>query len=172
MDKNDHIWAASWRYTNLEIMYKIYIFLCNLHLYTWNIKSVVNTRMWKLRAWRTFYSLIFKSKRSKQRETLIWILTSRVSVDQGNLCQVIFELIICCSYNLRSCHLQGHKKSNCIVNNLNPTEDWESSEKSHRASNESKLGLKSHLLVLLHPVVGWRVKVDLNEVDLLFVWRG
>ena len=32
-----------------------------------------------------------------------------------------------------------------IVDNLNPTENWEASEEAHGASNQAKLGLSCHL---------------------------
>ena len=56
-----------------------------------------------------------------------------------------------------------------IVDDLDPAEDGEASEETHRSPNETKLGLQGHLLVLFNLVVGGSVKVDLDEVDILFV---
>ena len=56
------------------------------------------------------------------------------------------------------------------VDDLDPTEDGEASEETHRSSDEAKLGFQGHLLVLLHFVVGGRVVDYLNDVDLCFVW--
>ena len=73
--------------------------------------------------------------------------------------KVFLNLCIVVDAILRS---KEHNKSDDLVNNLNPTEDGEASKKSNRFSNEFKLGLQSHLLVLLPLVVGGRVKEDLN----------
>ena len=48
---------------------------------------------------------------------------------------------------------------------LNPTDDGETSEESHGASNETQLGLCLDLLVSLDVVEGGRVEVDLNQLD-------
>ena len=45
---------------------------------------------------------------------------------------------------------------------LNTTDDGESSEEPHGASNETQLGLGLDLLVSLNVVKGCRVKVDLR----------
>ena len=48
---------------------------------------------------------------------------------------------------------------------LNATDDGESSEESHGASDETQLGLSLDLLVPLDLVVGGRVKVDLHQLE-------
>ena len=48
---------------------------------------------------------------------------------------------------------------------LDATDDGESSEKSHGASNKTQLGLHLDLLVLLNVVKGGRVKVDLHQLE-------
>ena len=47
---------------------------------------------------------------------------------------------------------------------LNATDDGESSEESHGASDETQLGLGLDLLVSLDVVEGRRVKVDLHQM--------
>ena len=47
---------------------------------------------------------------------------------------------------------------------LDATDDGESSEEPHGASNETQLGLHLDLLVSLDVVEGRRVKVDLNQL--------
>ena len=53
---------------------------------------------------------------------------------------------------------------------LNAADDWESSEESHGASNETQLGLGLDLLVSLDVVEGRRVKVDLHKLESW--WNG
>ena len=48
---------------------------------------------------------------------------------------------------------------------LDATDDGETSEKTHGASNETQLGLRLDLLVSLDVVKGRRVKVDLNQMQ-------
>ena len=69
-------------------------------------------------------------------------------------------------------HLEGGEELDGVVDDLDPTEDGEASEETHRSSDEAKLGFQGHLLVLLHFVVGGGVKEDLNEVQLIFIWWG
>ena len=47
---------------------------------------------------------------------------------------------------------------------LNATDDGESSEESHGSSDETQLGLSLDLLVSLDLVKGGRVKVDLHQL--------
>ena len=47
-----------------------------------------------------------------------------------------------------------HEELDSKVDDLDPTEDGEACEEAHRSSNEAKLGLQGHLLVLLNLVVG------------------
>ena len=70
------------------------------------------------------------------------------------LSQVIPELFLVCSGHVRVLHPERGKEPDGVVDNLNPTEDGEASEEAHRSSNEAKLGLQSHLLVLFNSVVG------------------
>ena len=69
-------------------------------------------------------------------------------------------------------HPEGGEELDSVVDYLDPTEDGETSEETHRSSDEAKLGFQGHLLVLLHFVVGGDVKEDLNEVDLGFICWG
>ena len=67
--------------------------------------------------------------------------------------------------------LNGVKEPENEIYDLDSTEDGESSEEPHGASDQAELGLQSDLLVLLNLVVGGRVKVDLDQVqrgELLF----
>ena len=50
---------------------------------------------------------------------------------------------------------------------LNPTDDGESSEESHGASNQTQLGLHLDLLVSLNVVKGCRVKVDPDKSEVV-----
>ena len=50
-----------------------------------------------------------------------------------------------------------------IVDDLNATQDGESSKKPHGASDKTQGGLQSHLHVLLNLVVGCSAKVNLNH---------
>ena len=59
-------------------------------------------------------------------------------------------------YNCFSFSFQPEQKKD----DLNATDDRESTEESHCASNETQLGLRLNLLVSLDVVKGCRVKVD------------
>ena len=48
---------------------------------------------------------------------------------------------------------------------LNATDDGESAEKSHGASNQTQLGVVFDLPVSLNVVKGRRVKVDLDQLE-------
>ena len=86
--------------------------------------------------------------------------------------QVIPELIPRCSNHINFVHPEWGKEPDGIVDDLDPTEDGEASEETHRSSDEAKLGFQGHLLVLFHFVVGGDVKEDLDEVDLGFICWG
>ena len=60
---------------------------------------------------------------------------------------------------------QRRKEFGDIVENLNTTEKRESSEESHGASDQAKLGFQGDLGVPLNLVVGRRVKVDVEDVQ-------
>ena len=85
------------------------------------------------------------------------------------LCQMIPELILDCGSQLAVPHPERGKEPDGVVDDLDPTEDGEASEETHRSPDEAKLGLQGHLLVLFNLVIGRGVKVDLNEVDSFFV---
>ena len=88
------------------------------------------------------------------------------------LCQMIPELILDCGSHVGVLHPQWGKEPDGVVDDLDPTEDGEASEETHRSPNETKLGLQGHLLVLFHFVIGWCVKENLNKVDLIFFRWG
>ena len=48
---------------------------------------------------------------------------------------------------------------------LNPTDDGESAQESHGASNETQLSLRLDLLVSFNVVKGCRVKVNLHQLE-------
>ena len=48
---------------------------------------------------------------------------------------------------------------------LDATDDGETSEETHGASNETQLGLRLDLLVSLDVVKGCRIKVDLHQLE-------
>ena len=60
---------------------------------------------------------------------------------------------------------QWHEELDGKIDDFNPTEYWESSEKAHGAPNEAKLGLQGQFLVSLDLVVGRRHKVELDQVQ-------
>ena len=62
-------------------------------------------------------------------------------------------------------NLQRNKKLDCIVDNLDPTEDGEACEEPHGAANETKLGLQGHLNIPLYLIIGGRVEVDLDQLQ-------
>ena len=64
---------------------------------------------------------------------------------------------------------ESSKKLGAKIENFNATDDWESSEKSHGASNQAQLAFETDLLVSFDLVVGGRVKED---VDKLKRWTG
>ena len=61
--------------------------------------------------------------------------------------------------------MQGVEEPENEIYDLDSTEDGESSEEAHGASDQAKLGLQRDLLVLLNLVVCGRVKVDLDHVQ-------
>ena len=68
--------------------------------------------------------------------------------------QVIPELIPRCSNHINFVHPECDEELDGVVDDLDPAEDGEASEETHRSSDEAKLGFQGHLLVLLHLVVG------------------
>ena len=85
---------------------------------------------------------------------------------------MIPELFLDCGSHVSIPHPERGKEPDGVVDDLDPTEDGEPSEETHRSPNKAKLGLKSHLLVLFHLVIGRGVKEDLNEVNSIVFQRG
>ena len=77
-------------------------------------------------------------------------------------------LIIFCGDN-QACLNFGFDKSSTKpsgkVQNFNPTDEGESGEKSHGASNQAQLSLKLDLLVPHNLVVGGRVKEYVDKLQ-------
>ena len=69
------------------------------------------------------------------------------------LCQVIPDLFLYCVSHITN-HPERGEELDGVVDDLDPTEDGEASEETHRSSDEAKLGFQGHLLVLFHLVVG------------------
>ena len=65
----------------------------------------------------------------------------------------------------RLCDLERYKDLEQEEDDLDTTDDGESCEKSHGASNQTYLGIKLDLLVFLYLVKGCRVKIDLDKHD-------
>ena len=98
---------------------------------------------------------------------------------------MVFDIIVfrCCQPNC--CHhcsqhfgptlsaMGNHlvKKFGRKEDNLNPANDGEPREESHRASNETQLGLGLDLLVSLNVVKGCRVKVDPDKSKVWSNWN-
>ena len=63
-----------------------------------------------------------------------------------------------------------------IKDNLNPTENWEASEKSHRSSKNPQLICETVPLVSLYLVIRGCVQVDVEDVKLVILsfanWMG
>ena len=70
------------------------------------------------------------------------------------LCQMIPELILDCGSQVRVPHPERGEEPDGVVDDLDPTEDGEASEETHRPPDEAKLGLQGHLLVLFNLVIG------------------
>ena len=62
------------------------------------------------------------------------------------------------------CDLKWYKDLEQEKDDLNTTDDWESCQESHGASNQTNLGVKLDLLVFLYLVKSCRVKVYLHEL--------
>ena len=63
------------------------------------------------------------------------------------------------------CDIERSKYLEQKEDDLDTTDDGESCQKSHGASNQTQLGIKLDLLVSLHVVEGCRVKIDLDELE-------
>ena len=64
---------------------------------------------------------------------------------------------------VRISHSEREQKFDNVEDDLNATQDGESGEKPHGASNKTQGGLQSHLHIFLNLVVGCSTKVDLNH---------
>ena len=74
------------------------------------------------------------------------------------------KLCLCCCNNIRFCDPKRFDEFDQKEDNLDATDDGESSEEPHGASDEAELCVKLDLLVAFYLVKGCRVKVDLNQV--------
>ena len=68
--------------------------------------------------------------------------------------------------------LQRHEKLDGKVDYFHPTKYWEAGEEAHGAPDQTKLGLKSQLPVPLDLVEGGRHKVELDQVQRSWLFRG
>ena len=59
--------------------------------------------------------------------------------------QVVLKLAPGSSHNTGPGNLEGQEEPDHVVDDLDPTEEGEASEETHRASNEAQLGLGGHL---------------------------
>ena len=78
---------------------------------------------------------------------------------------MILKPVPCCQNNIILGNSERPDQFDQKEDNLDATDDGESSEESHGASNETQLGLGLDLLVPLNLVVGGRVKVDLHQLE-------
>ena len=92
-------------------------------------------------------------------------ICEKVKVLQDLICQMILKLVPCWQNNIILGNSERPDEFDQKEDNLDATDDGESSEEPHGASDQAKLGLQSDLLVLLNLVVGGRVKVDLDHVQ-------
>ena len=93
----------------------------------------------------------------------LWFLTSLFfAVASLIVVIIVHNILVQMSLSAMGNHLV--KKFGRKEDNLNPANDGEPREESHRASNETQLGLHLDLLVSLDVVEGRRVKVDLNQL--------
>ena len=80
-------------------------------------------------------------------------------------CQMIFKLSLNRGHNLIFVGPQRCKKIDQKKKKLHSTDDRESSEKSHCATNKTELSFKLDLRVSFDLVKRCRVKVDLDKVE-------
>ena len=78
---------------------------------------------------------------------------------------MIFKLSLNRGHNLIFVGPQRCKKFDQKKKKLHSTDDRESSEKSHCASNQAKLGLKLDLLVFHNFIVGGRVEENVDKLQ-------
>ena len=77
---------------------------------------------------------------------------------------MVLKLCLCCWNNIRFSDPKRFDQFDQKEDNLDATNDGESCEEPHGASNEAKLCIELDLLVSFYLVKGCRVKVDLNQV--------
>ena len=75
------------------------------------------------------------------------------SSEYQSFCQMIPELILDCGSQLAVLHPERDKEPDGVVDDLDPTEDGEASEETHRSPNETELSLQGHLFVLFNLVI-------------------
>ena len=78
--------------------------------------------------------------------------------------QIVLKLFLWSCKNIRFNDPERFDEFDQKEDNLDAADDGESCEKSHSASDETKLCVKLDLLVAFYLVKGCRVKVDLNQV--------
>ena len=97
---------------------------------------------------------------------MFWIKRfEKVKLLQDLFCQMIFELVPCCQNNITLGNSERADEFDQKEDNLDATDDGESSEEPHGASDETKLCVKLNLLVAFYLVKGCRVKVDLDQMN-------
>ena len=79
-------------------------------------------------------------------------------------CQTILRLVASCQNNIILGDSERPDEFDQKEDNLDATDDGESSEEPHGASDEAELCIELDLLVAFYLVKGCRVKVDLNQV--------
>ena len=77
---------------------------------------------------------------------------------------MILKPVPCCQNNIILGNSERPDQFDQKEDNLDATDDGESSEEPHGASNETQLGLHLDLLVSLDVVEGRRVEVDLHQL--------
>ena len=91
-------------------------------------------------------------------------ICEKVKVLQDLICQMILKLVPCWQNNIILGNSERPDEFDQKEDNLDATDDGESSEEPHGASDEAELCIELDLLVAFYLVKGCRVKVDLNQV--------
>ena len=98
---------------------------------------------------------------------MFWTTNRKVIEEYTQLdlfCQRIFKLVASCQNSIILGNSERPDEFDQKEDNLYATDDGESSEEPHGASDEAELCVKLDLLVAFYLVKGRRVKVDLNQV--------
>ena len=86
------------------------------------------------------------------------------------------ETFLCSSSFDQRCSSWPEENLGGKINQLNATDDGESSEKAHGASNKADLVCQFYLRVSLNLIKGGSVKEDLNEPEIWLIqfnsWRN